>query len=389
LERTTLLDTILTHLAQFRVVALLGARQVGKTTLARQVVKHLRKNSQTIAHVFDLEDPSHLARLNDPLLALQNLEGLVVLDEIQLRPDLFPVLRVLADRPANQSRFLILGSASPALLRQGAETLAGRIAFLEIPPFGLFENATIDLPRLWERGGYPDSYLAKSRLQSVSWRQQYLKTFLERDIPQLGFTIPALAMRRFWTMLSHYHGQNVNYSELGRSLDISDATVRRYLDILAGTYLVRRVQPWFENIKKRQVKAPKVYLRDSGLLHTLLTISDNETLQNHPKLGASWEGFALEEIAKSLQLREEETYYWAVHDQGELDLLLFKDGKRIGIEFKYTSTPHLTKSMRLAVELLHLDKLIIVNPSDQAWQVSEKVFAFGLKNAITALSGTQ
>jgi uncharacterized protein len=208
---------------------------------------------------------------------------------------------VLADRPPNQSRFLILSSASPALLRQGAETLAGRIAFLEIPPFGFFENATIDIPRLWDRGGYHDSYLAKSPPQSVSWRQQYLKTFLERDIPQLGFTIPALAMRRFWTMLSHYHGQNINYSELRRSLDTSDATVRRYLDILTGTYLIRSVQPWFEKIKKRQVKAPKIYLRDSGLLHTLLTISDNETLQNHPKLGASWEGFALEKIAKSLQ----------------------------------------------------------------------------------------
>jgi predicted AAA+ superfamily ATPase len=381
LERKQILALIKRQLSLFPVVALLGARQVGKTTLARQIAT-TEGDAGLPVHFFDLEDPTHLARLTDPMLALPPLEGLVVIDEIQLKTDLFPILRVLCDRPNSKTRFLILGSASPDLLRQGAETLAGRIAFIEVSPFGLFESPDLNPMQLWDRGGYPRSILAGSNEASVSWRTEYLKTFLERDIPQLGFSIPALAMRRFWIMLAHYHGQTINYSELGRSLDISDSTVRRYLDILAGAYVVRRVQPWFENIKKRQVKAPKVYIRDSGILHTLLSISDLHALQTNPKLGASWEGFALEEIAKVLGLREEETYFWSIHGQGELDLLLFKGGKRIGVEFKYTSTPAVTKSMNLAIDTLKLDTLKIVHPGAGIWPLSDGITCYGLGELI-------
>lgn len=379
MDRKQLFSLIQHQLGLFPTVALLGARQVGKTTLARTIAA--QAGEQTV-HIFDLEDPSHISRLQDPMLALQSLKGLVIIDEIQTRPDLFSILRVLNDRQDSTTRFLILGSASPALLRQGSETLAGRIAFIEIPPFGLCESPDISTSLLWERGGYPRSFLADSNEDSLSWRREYLKTFLERDIPQLGFSIPSFAMRRFWTMLAHYHGQNMNYSELARSLDISDATVRRYLDILAGAYVVRRVQPWFENIKKRQLKSPKVYIRDSGIFHSLMSISDLSSLQTHPKLGASWEGFALEEIAKALRLREEETYYWAVHGQGELDLLLFRNGKRIGIEFKFSSSPTITRSMKLAIEMLNLDLLEIIHPGEGSWPLSDKITCCGLREII-------
>ena len=382
MERKQIFSLIAKQLSLFPTVALLGARQVGKTTLARAIAAQAQGAGKMV-HLFDLEDPSHAARLHDPMLALQALDGLVIIDEIQTSPELFPTLRVLNDRSDSTTRFLILGSASPELLKQGSETLAGRIAFIEISPFGLYENPDILVSLLWERGGYPRSFLAESTEDSLSWRREYLKTFLERDIPQLGFSVPSLGMRRFWTMLAHYHGQNINYSELGRSLDISDATVRRYLDILAGAYVVRRVQPWFENIKKRQLKSPKVYIRDSGIFHSLMSISDLASLQNHPKLGASWEGFALEEVAKALRLREEETYYWAVHGQGELDLLLFRNGRRVGVEFKFSSSPTITKSMNLAIEMLQLDTLEIVHPGQGSWRLSEKITCYGLREIIS------
>ena len=299
MERKRLTNLIRRHFASAKVVALLGPRQSGKTTLARQIAASGLLPFNPELNYFDLEDPAHLERLATPKLALQDLAGLVVIDEIQLRPELFPVLRVLADRAPNPAQFLILGSASRDLIRQGSETLAGRISFVEITPFGLSETGPEAVDTLWLRGGFPPSFLATDDEASWQWREAYLRTFLERDIPALGIRIPALTLRRFWTMLAHYHGQQFNASELGKSLATTDTTVSRYLDILTGTFMVRRLNPWFENIKKRQIKTPKIYFRDSGILHRLLGLVSRGQLVTHPKLGASWEGFALEEVIRS------------------------------------------------------------------------------------------
>jgi predicted AAA+ superfamily ATPase len=327
---------------------------------------------------FDLENPLDLARLESPMLALSSISNkLIVIDEIQRRPDLFPVLRVLVDRNEKGQKFLILGSASRDLIHQSSETLAGRVGYIELPPFSLFEAKDSD--KLWLRGGFPRSYLSKTDQDSYLWRQNYITTFLERDIPSLGFNIPALQMRRFWLMLAHYHGQIFNASELGRSLGISDHSVRRYLDILAGTFMMRILYPWFENLQKRQVKSPKIYFRDSGILNALLGISDREHLQTFPRLGSFWEGFALEEIIHFIDAKSEECFFWATQADAELDLFIIKNGKRLGFEFKYVDSPKITKSMHIAYQDLALDKLFVVYPGKESFPLSENITALGLE----------
>ncbi len=364
-----------------KVVALLGPRQSGKTTLARQFARSSGESFNEALNYFDLEDPAQIERLANPMLALGPLTGLVVVDEVQHRPDLFPILRVLADRERNPAKFLILGSASRDLIRQGAESLAGRIGFVEVTPFSLAETGPEACDTLWLRGGFPLSFLAGSDEASWLWREAYLKTFLERDIPALGIQIPAATLRRFWMMLAHYHGQQFNASELGKSLGVADTTVSRYLDILAGTFMVRRLTPWFENIKKRQIKTPKIYFRDSGVLHRLLGIPAMEQMVTHPKLGASWEGFALEQVIRNSGVSEEETYYWGVHNQAELDLLLFLRGKRLGFEVKYSDAPRVTSSQRAALETLHLDSLTIVCPGSGCYSLDDRIHVRGLEGA--------
>ncbi len=361
------------------IVALLGPRQSGKTTLARQFVESLSEPFPFSTNFFDLEDPVHLGRLQNPKLALESLTGLVVLDEIQRVPEIFPVLRVLVDRPNHPARFLILGSASRDLIRQSSETLAGRITYLDIDPFSLFEVGFENSRTLWVRGGFPRSYLAEYDSLSFSWREGYVRTFLERDIPQLGIQIPAMTLRRFWMMLAHYHGQIFQASEIGRSLDTSDTTVRRYLDILVGTLMIRRLAPWHENISKRQVKRPKIFFRDSGIFHQLLGIPNFEALQVHPKLGASWEGFALEEILRFFQASEDDAYFWGVHGQVELDLLLNQGGKRMGFEIKYSESPKITSAHRKLISALKLDSLVFVTPMDNDYPVADKIRVVGLR----------
>jgi predicted AAA+ superfamily ATPase len=301
-----------------------------------------------------------------------------VLDEIQAAPELYRALRVLADRPGRKARFLVLGSASPDIVRHAAETLAGRIEFVELSAFDVRETGPANWQRLWVRGGFPRSYLARSERDSAAWREGFIRTFLERDVPQLGITIPAAAMRRFWTMLAHYHGQTWNASELGRAMGLSDKTVRSYLDILAGTYMVRQLQPWHENIQKRQVKAPKVYIRDSGLLHTLLGLSDRHALLGHPRVGASWEGFALEQVLRAVSPHA--PYFWATHGEAEIDLCFVLNGRRHGVEIKYAEAPRTTRSMRTAVADLGLHHLWVVYPGEHAYDVDRTISVWPLRD---------
>lgn len=380
-ERAALQARVRDLLRTFKVVALLGPRQSGKTTLARQCAAAFGEPPED-RNYFDLEDPVHLDRLENPKLSLDGLRGLVVIDEVQRRPDLFPVLRVLADRPRSSARFLILGSASRDLIRQSSETLAGRIAFVEVTPFTLREVGTQDVDKLWLRGGFPLSFLAESDVDSARWREFYIRTFLERDIPALGIQIAPTALRRFWMMLAHYHGQVFNAADVGRSLSVADTTVKRYLDTLVGTLMVRRLSPWFENIGKRQVKTPKIYFRDSGLLHRLAGVNDAGQLHTWPRLGASWEGFALEETLRLADASEEEAYFWAVHRQGELDLMIVRDGRRLGFEFKFTDSPKLTPAGHLALEHLKLDQLTLVCPGDAAYELEGGVRVRGLSHLI-------
>lgn len=377
MDRSHLIERITDEFRVSKVVALLGPRQSGKTTLARAFCQETELSHDAGLNYFDLEDPAHLARLDQPKLALEHLQGLIVIDEIQLRPELFPILRVLVDRRESPVRFLILGSASRDLIQQGSETLAGRIGFVEVAPFGLLENC--EERRLWLRGGFPLAYLAESESDSYRWRGNYVKTFLERDIPALGLQIPASQLRRFWMMLAHLHGQTFNASEIGKSLGVADTTARRYLDILTGTFMIRRLAPWHENLKKRQVKTPKVYFRDSGILHYLLGLQDAAALAVHPRMGASWEGFALEHIIRVSGAEEENIYFWGVHNQGELDLLLFHQGQRRGFEVKFTDTPRRTASQKLAMECLHLDRLDIVCPGAAHYPLGDKVFVTGIE----------
>jgi len=378
-KRDSYLKEINMHFGVHPVCALLGPRQVGKTTLAKMYAKTYNSND---VHFFDLENPLDLARLNNPMLALSDLsESLIVIDEIQRKPELFPVLRVLVDQEEKNRKFLILGSASRDLIKQSSETLAGRIGYIELPPFSLFEVK--ESKKLFLRGGFPRSYLASSNEKSFLWRSNYISTFLERDIPNLGFEIPPQQMRRFWTMLAHYHGQIFNASQLSRSLGISDTTVRKYLDILAGTFMVRTLSPWFENLKKRQVKSPKIYFRDNGILHTLVGIENEKQLHVNPKLGAFWEGFALEEIIRTLKLSTQECYFWATQAKAELDLFIIKGGKRLGFEFKYVDAPKTTKSMHIAIQDLKLDHLGIVYPGNKIFPIRKNITAYGLETIAT------
>lgn len=364
ITRASDLESIRTALKRSRVVALLGPRQCGKTTLARQFVPPNSDN------YFDLEDPPSLARLDEPNTALRPLRGIVVIDEVQRRPDLFPLLRVLADRKPLPARFLILGSASPELLQQSSETLAGRLETIPLAGFRLADLGAKNLNRHWLRGGFPLSFTARNDANSFAWRKQFLQTFLERDIPQLGIDIPAATMFRFWNMSAHCHGQTWNGAELARAMAVSEPTVRRYVDLLSDVFMVRQLPPWFQNLGKRQVKSPKVYVRDSGLLHALLGIGDRRQLELHPKVGASWEGYAVEEIIKAW--RPDEAYFWATHQGAELDLLLFLKGRRIGIECKRQDAPTLTPSMRIALSDLKLDKLIVTYPGDRRYSLGSR-----------------
>jgi uncharacterized protein len=358
------------------VVALLGPRQCGKTTIANQFLK----SSADSIYYFDLENPVHLAKLGEPMLALEALEGLIVIDEIQRHPELFPVLRVLIDQHKKR-KFLILGSASRDLIAQSSETLAGRISYLECAPFRLSE---IDKPEgILYRGGFPRSLLADNDEISFRWREDYISTFLERDIPNLGFRIPARTMRRFWMMLAHYHGQTFNASELGKSLGVAHTTIRHYLDILVSTFMIREVTPWIANLQKRQVKMPKIYFRDSGLFLTLLQVPNLNALLFHPKLGSVWEGFALEQVIGFHQTSSESCFYWGLHQQAELDLLLFDGGKQLGFEFKYQDAPTITKSMRIAMESLKLDMLYVICPGTTRYHLAEHIEVIGLEAYVT------
>lgn len=372
MERNFYIEKIDKAFRTHPVVAILGPRQCGKTTLA-----HLYVKKKSSVHFFDLEDPADLANLEQPKTALEFLEGLIVIDEIQRLPNLFPVLRVLADARNKKQKFLILGSASRDLIQQSSETLAGRIAYIELTPFSLFEVE--DWQKLWVRGGFPDSYLAPSSEDSEYWRKQYISTFLERDIPNLGIRIAPQALRRFWMMLTHYHGQSFNASEIGKSLGVADTTARGYLDILTGTFMVRQLIPWIENnIKKRQVKLPKIYFRDSGIYHTLCGIPNLDALLHFPRFGASWEGFALEEVIRKHQAAPEECFFWGAHSEAELDLLLFKNGKKIGFEFKYQDAPRLSDSMLIANKTLNLDTLTVVYPGNKEYRLTENIVVKGL-----------
>ncbi len=359
LPRPDALARVIGTLQANPVAALLGPRQCGKTTLARQIA------AREPTEFFDLESPVDLRRLSAPMTTLEKLSGLVVIDEVQRRPDLFELVRVLVDRPENRARFLLLGSASPGIVTGVSESLAGRIGFIDLSGFTLGETGPERQDRLWTRGGFPRAFLAEDDAASVAWRDAFIRTFLERDIPQLGITVPAETIRRFWTMVAHYHGQTWNGAQLARSLGASENTARRYLDILAGAFMVRVLAPWFENVSKRQVKAPKVYLRDSGLLHALLQVGTLRELQAHPKLGASWEGFALEHVIGLLNTRD--AYFWATHGGAELDLLVTLGGTRYGFEFKYQDAPARTRSMLIAREDLGLEHLWVVYPGSKEY----------------------
>ena len=349
------------------IAALLGPRQCGKTTLARMIA------DREPCTFFDLENPIDSRRLSVPMQTLEGLSGLVVIDEVQRKPDLFELLRVLVDRPGNATRFLLLGSASPDLVRGVSESLAGRIGFVDLSGFDLQEVGFGQRDRLWVRGGFPRSFLANDEPESVAWREDFIRTFLERDIPQLGITIPAETLRRFWTMIAHYHAQTWNAAQFGRSLGTSEITARRYLDILAGAYVVRILPSWFVNIRKRQIKAPKIYIRDSGILHALLQLQTLGDVQSHPKLGASWEGFALEQVIGTLDTRD--AYVWATHAGAELDLFVRLGGKPYGFEFKYADAPGTSRSMHAAIEALSLEHLWVIYPGHQEYALHDKISA--------------
>lgn len=378
MKRTHYLEQIKLQFGVHSVCGLLGPRQVGKTTLAMQFASDFSPDK---VHAFDLENPMDLVKLDNPMLLFTPLmqEGnLIIIDEIQRRPELFPVLRVLVDK--HPGKVLILGSASRDLIKQSSETLAGRIGYIELPPFSYTE--TRETASLWLRGGFPRSYLAKSIEASFVWRQAYIRTFLERDIPNLGFNIPAQQVYRFWMMLCHYHGQIFNASEIAQSLGISDHMVRKYLDILAGTFMMRTLSPWLENISKRQIKSSKIYFRDSGILHALLEIRDQKQLMFNPRLGAFWEGFALEEVIRKFHAAAEECFFWRTQSGAELDLLLFSGGKRLGFEFKYSDSPRMTPSMKSAHEDLKLDHLYVIHPGTGSFLLTEKTTACGLETFI-------
>jgi predicted AAA+ superfamily ATPase len=355
----------------FPVIGIIGPRQIGKTTLAMEIAR--RRSPKTTR--FDLERPADLARLADPSLTLEGLRGLVVIDEIQLRPELYPVLRPLADRPRRPATFLILGSATPELLRQSSESLAGRIAYHELPGFGMVDAAKPGWEKLWLRGGYPRSFLARDETESFVWRQSLTSTYTKRDLAMFGSQVEPSAMDRFWRMIAHTHGQVLNSTELARSFAVSDSTVRRYLDLLQGTFMARVLPSWSENLGKRQVKAPKVYVADPGLLHVLLGIRTWEDLQSHPKVGASFEGFALEQVVRRLGVGWDECYFWRTHQGAELDLLVIRGRTRLGFEFKHTDAPRVTPSMRVAMQDLKLKRLDVVHRGAESFPMGDRIRA--------------
>lgn len=354
----------------FPICGIIGPRQCGKTTLALEYAKKIGNFQH-----FDLEDFQDLYRLENPKLAFNNSADLIIIDEIQRAPSLFSYLRVFADSNP-KSKILILGSSSPNLLRQSSESLAGRIGYIELTPFYSREVGYSE--KLWQRGGFPRSYLAKSDNASKIWLRQYINSFLERDLMAMGFNISPENMRKLWFMVAHYHANIINFSELGRSLNLSDMTIRKYLSILESSLMVRLLKPWHENISKRQIKNPKIYIRDSGILHSLLGVGFEE-LFLHPKSGASWEGFALEEVIRINAFEKEECYFWRTHDGAELDLLVFKNGRKVGFEFKYSDTVKVTSSMHIAIKDLNLDRLTVINPGNKAYQLSDKIYLKGLQ----------
>jgi hypothetical protein len=379
IERRDLLRQVHSALRRSRVVALIGPRQCGKTTLAQQFLDSDSPN------YFDLEEPSILARLDEPMVALRGLKGLVVIDEVQRKPGLFPVLRVLSDRKPLPARFLILGSASPDLLRQSSESLAGRIETVTMSGFSLDEVGVSLQQRHWIRGGFPLSFLARTEGDSIAWRKHFIQTFLERDIPQLGIGIPATALMRFWTMLAHYHGQTWNAAEPARSLGVSEPTVRRYLDILSGVFMIRQLAPWYANLKKRQLKSPKIYLRDTGLLHQLLGVMSEKELLSHPKCGASWEGYIIEETIRATE--PDEAYYWATHGGAEIDLVLIKKGRMLGIECKRMDAPRISPSMRIALEELNLEQIAVIYPGRKRYALGDGIAAVPLNAVAEGMKG--
>ncbi len=380
ITRSKYLEEIKFALQVTPVCALIGPRQCGKTTIAKQIsIQYLQQMPNQKVHHFDLEDYRDIAKLQDPMLFLGSLEGLIIIDEIHHLPDLFKSLRVLVDQKQSR-KFLILGSASQKLLLQTSETLAGRIKYIEMTPFSLLE--TNNQQQLWTRGGFPLAYLASSDLISDDWRRSYIKTFLEKDIPNFGLNIAPQMVRRFWAMLTHYHGQIFNASEISNSLGIDYKTAQHYLDLLESTFMIRRLNPWLANIKKRQIKSPKIYFRDSGLFHTLLGIVDHQHLIENPKLGVSWEGMAMEQIIKMHQADSEDCYFWCTQNNAELDLLIVKYGKKIGFEFKFTSNPKITKSMHIAISDLELDNLIVIIPEGEEFPLHEKIMVCGLEKYV-------
>ena len=370
LPRPHLLERLTESLENFRITALLGPRQCGKTTMAREI-------SAPRENYFDLEDPLDEARLENPRDVLGALRGVVVIDEFQRKPDLFPILRVLADRQGSPARFLILGSSSPDLMKGASETLAGRIQFIHMGGFTCAEVGSETRNRLWLRGGFPESYGSASDKVSNQWRRAFVQTFLTRDLPSFGVGVAPVKLRRFWTMAAHYHGQTWNSSAIASSMDINHTTARSYLDILTDAYVMRQLQPWLPNIKKRLVKSPKVYLRDSGLLHTLLQIETLADLQSNPRYGASWEGFALEQICAVLDLDSEDTFFWATHGGAEMDLVVRRGGKLYGFEFKTTEKPKVTHSMTVAHKDLGLEKVFLVYPGDLSFPLRDEMEALG------------
>ncbi len=371
IARLRVLESVRQALRRSPIAVLTGPRQCGKTTIAREFV------DEDSANYFDLEDPGSLARLDEPMTALRPLEGLVVIDEVQRRPDLFPILRVLADRRGNPARFLILGSASGELLRQSSESLAGRVEHLAIGGFSLAELGAESADKLWLRGGFPLAYLARTDEDSAAWRKQFVQTLLERDLPRWGVRVPAVALLRFWTMVAHYHGQNWNAAEPARALGVNESTCRSYLDLLTDALVLRQLQPWHANLKKRQVKAPKVYVRDSGLLHQLLGLDTAKALLGHPKIGASWEGFAIEQVLVSEA--HDEAWFWGTHQGAEIDLLLRRGDRLYGVECKRADAPRMTPSMRNALVDLGLERIAVVHPGTRRYPIADKVEAVPLE----------
>jgi hypothetical protein len=365
IERKHITKHIAKALDRGRIVSLLGPRQCGKTTLAR----HFAKPGSSL--YFDLEDPVDSAKMGEPKNVLENLKGTVVIDEVQRQPELFPLLRVLADRVPLPSKFLILGSASPNLIKHASESLAGRVERITIGGFSLDEVGEKNSERLWLRGGLPRAFLANSDEESFTWLKEYTQSFVERDLPLHGVSLPAMTLLRFWTMLAHYHGQVFNASEIARSLGISVMTVKRYVDVLTGVFMIRQVQPWFGNLKKRHVKSPKIYFYDTGILHSLLGIQTKDDLSAHPKYGASWEGFVMEEVIRSVEPHE--VYFWATHQGAEIDLVFNKGGRMYGVEIKRADAPTMTPSMRIALEDLKLERIVVIYPGKRRYSIHKQV----------------